>query len=311
MKSLALPLLLMLSNAAAAQPTIVEGSFTSEHGTRSYRLALPAGHQPSQRRPMVVMLHGCLQDAADIARGSQLDVKGTGAGMIVLYPEQPETANVRKCWNWFDAAHQQRDRGEPALLAGMIRQVAAERGADPARIYIGGISAGGAMAAITAAAYPELFAAVASHAGIAVGASTTLMGALQAMGGNAPELPPIAERMRPHRALPMPLLVTQGGADKSVNARNAQQLVRQWLGRAVEPASSEERTSEGGYHWLHERWPATAETPRVEAALVRELGHALSGGSKDGTFTDPAGPDVIALMLEFFRDVSTPREGTR
>ena len=297
----------MTSTAAAQQPPrVVEGRFESAHGARPFRLALPAGHDPSRGAPLLVMLHGCLQDAADVARGTRLDEQGTAAGFAVLYPEQPVAANPRRCWNWFDAAHQQRDAGEPAILAGMIAQVTSEQGIDPARTFVAGISAGGAMAVILAAAYPERFAGVASASGIAVGAASTVMGALTAMAGNAPAPVPIVARMRPRRALPMPLLVMQGMRDASVNPRNAHQLLEQWLGMALPaPASTEGGSvaAEGGYHWRHDRLPETATAPRVEALWVEELGHAWSGGAPAGSFTDPHGPDATAVMLRFFASI--------
>lgn len=310
MKTL-LALLLMTSTAAAQQPfRIVEGRFASPAGARAYRLALPPGHAPARPAPLLVMLHGCLQDAADVARGTRLDAQATAQGFVVLYPEQPEAANPRRCWNWFDPVHQARDAGEPAILAGMIAHVVEEQGTDPARTYVAGISAGGAMAVILAASYPEMFAGVASASGIALGAASSVMGALAAMAGNAPSPPPVAPRMLPRRALPMPLLVMQGMRDKSVSPRNAHQLLEQWLGQALPaPASTEQGTvaAAGGYHWRHDRLPATGTTPRVEALWVEELGHAWSGGSPDGSFTDPLGPDATAVMLRFFASVGEAR----
>lgn len=294
---------------AESQARIERGQFTSPAGSRAYRLALPAARDASRSAPLLVMLHGCLQDAADVARGTRLDARATALGFAVLYPEQPASANPRRCWNWFDAAHQGRGAGEPAILAGMIAQVASERGTDPARTYVAGISAGGAMAVILAVNYPEMFAAVASASGIAFGAATHVMGALAAMAGNAPDPPPVASRMRPPRALPMPLLVIQGMRDQSVSPRNAHQLLEQWLGMPRPAAASTDRgtVAEGGYSWRHDRLPATATTPRVEALWVEELGHAWSGGSPSGSFTDPLGPDATAVMLQFFASVPSRR----
>lgn len=295
---------------AGAQARVEQGRFTSPAGARAYRLALPAARDAARPAPLLVMLHGCLQDAADVARGTRLDEQATALGFAVLYPEQPESANPRRCWNWFDAAHQGRDAGEPAILAAMIAQVARAQGTDPARTYVAGISAGGAMAVILAANYPEMFAAVASASGIALGAASSVMGALAAMAGNAPDPPPVAPRMRPRRALPMPLLVMQGMRDKSVSPRNAHQLLEQWLGMPLPaPASTERGTvaGAGGYHWWHDRLPATATAPRVEALWVEELGHAWSGGSAAGSFTDPLGPDATAVMLRFFESVGDGR----
>ena len=129
-------------------------------GARAYRLYVPSRYDATQEAaPLVVMLHGCTQDAADVARGTRLDAHAERAGALVVYPEQPATANPKKCWNWYDAAHQARDAGEPAIVAAIVRDVMASHRVDRSRVYVAGLSAGGAMAAIVAAAYPETFAA--------------------------------------------------------------------------------------------------------------------------------------------------------
>lgn len=287
-----------LATAAAAQtpqgaPTGGRAEmrqFASAAGARSYRLYVPASVEGRDAVPLVVMLHGCLQDAADIARGTRLDAHAERLGVIVAYPEQPATANPRKCWNWFDASHQRRDAGEPALIAGLTREVLASHPVDAARVYVGGISAGGAMAAIVAAAYPELFAAVGVHSGVAVGVAKTVPEALAVMAkGPAATPTPLAQ-------VP-PLWVLHGGKDAVLNVQNAHALVAQWGEGAVADASL---VSGDGQGWRRIVRHDASGRVRSDFTVVTELGHAWSGGDKSGTFTDEKGPDASALMLAFF-----------
>lgn len=294
---------MMLSSvqaAAAAQPLagrVLTGVHTGPHGERAYRLYVPSAHAPDRARPLVVMLHGCTQDAADIARGTRLDAPAERDTLLVLYPEQPERANGKRCWNWYDRAHQSADAGEAALLAGMIREVARTHGADPARIYVAGISAGGAMAVILAATDPDLFAAAASHSGVAYGAAGDVMAALTAMAQGTAAAPALAVA----RERVVPLLVLHGDADPVVNARNGDALAAQWraaAGLAGEPVTSD--VTEGGRRARRLVSADAAGRTVVEQWRVEGLGHAWSGGSPEGTFTDAAGPDATAVMLRFF-----------
>jgi poly(hydroxyalkanoate) depolymerase family esterase len=269
----------------------------STAGTREYRLFVPSAYAAAagagEAAPLVVMLHGCTQDAADVARGTRLDAHAERAGALVVYPEQPATANPKKCWNWYDAAHQGRDAGEPAIITAIVREVMASHRVDPSRVYVAGISAGGAMAAIVAAAYPEVFAAVAAHSGIAVGAARSVMDALGVMAKGPAAVAPVLG------TAPPPLLVVQGGADPVVNAANAEALSTQWRsGRRVEGGGRREEGDAGGYHFVRTSW-GDAGAPDVEVVTVRELGHAWSGGSTEGTYTDARGPDATALMMKF------------
>ena len=161
-----------------------EGTFANAAGSRRYKLYVPASYDPSRGTPghmLVVLLHGCTQDPDDLARGTRVAEHAEREGFLALLPEQPASANPKKCWNWYDPAHQRRDAGEPASIVAVVRDVMATQKVDPARVYVAGISAGGAMAAIVGAAYPELFAAVGVHSGIAVGAATSVVEALSVM----------------------------------------------------------------------------------------------------------------------------------
>ena len=312
--------------SAAAPGHWVSGEYTDAAGSRKYQLYLPAGYDAKQEYMLVVLLHGCTQDAADIARGTRIAEHADREGFIALLPEQPESANAKKCWNWYDPAHQARDAGEPSLIAGMTAQIVADYPVDPDRVHLAGISAGAGMAALVAVAYPEMYASVALHSGIAWRAATNVMMALgiMAKGPSATDADTSgvqAAAAMGARKRPIPALVIQGGSDKVVNPANAAALARQWTrmnarARATdEPqvaprdeAASNERSGEAnGYHWTRAEFGAGDSV--VEELVVAELGHAWSGGSSAGTFTDEHGPDAMEEIVRFF--TRHPRSGTR
>jgi poly(hydroxyalkanoate) depolymerase family esterase len=253
-------------------------TYSGPEGSRRYKLYVPAAS--SGERRLLVMLHGCTQDPEDFARGTRMNEVAGAKGFLVLYPEQPATANPLKCWNWFAAAHQKRGEGEPAIIAAMIRKVAEEQKIDPARIYIAGISAGGAMTAIMGATYPEMFAAMGVHSGIAYGMVTEVGSAVAAMRtpkADTVALGQLVVNAMAERRKVMPLQIFHGRVDPSVNVENANLLAAQW--RAVN----------GGKH--------------VHVQIVDGLAHAWSGGSKEGTYADDKGPDASKAFVDFFLHV--------
>jgi poly(hydroxyalkanoate) depolymerase family esterase len=272
------------------------GSYSGEAGTRAYKLYLPSGYH-GQPLPLVVMLHGCTQSADDFAAGTRMNFLAETEGLLVVYPEQAATANSSRCWNWFQPAHQQRTRGEPALIAGITRQVMAEHPVDAARVYIAGLSAGGAMGAIVAAAYPELYAAVGVHSGLAPGSARDLPSALQAMqrGGSGDG------SAAPVRTIP--LILFQGDQDSTVHPRNAEQFIRQWAG-APEQRRETLRQGQvaGGRPYSCVVHEDLSGRTLVERWTVHGASHAWSGGSRHGSFTDPAGPDASGELVRFFRE---------
>lgn len=287
-------------NASTRQEEeFLEGRFESVYGARRYKLFVPSTAAPAEGRPLLVMLHGCTQDADDIARGTRLNERAGARGWLVLYPEQPASANAQKCWNWYDESHQAREAGEPALLAALVADVARRYRADPRRVFVAGISAGGAMAVNLAVAYPERFAAAAAHSAVPYRATTGVMGALATMGegsSSVPTLPPLR----------IPLFVVHGDRDAVVNARNGAQLVAQWRAalELAQGAALVSREEDGRSPDRREFHRVVYETPSGQRLLewwaVRDLGHAWSGGSAAGTFTDERGPDATAAMVEFF-----------
>jgi poly(hydroxyalkanoate) depolymerase family esterase len=269
-----------------------------EAGTRRYRLFVPAG--AGDGAPLVVMLHGCTQDPDDFARGTRFNEAAAGAGVIVAYPEQTSAHNPQKCWSWYDPAHQARG-GEPSLVAGVAREVMAARKVDPRRVYVGGVSAGAAMAVNTAAAYPELFAAAGAHSGTAYRAATTIPQALAAMqrATAAPDSVAGAHVGALRAALgtndAVPLIVFHGAADAVVRPENGRQLAAQWARAGGLKDFRRHDVEAGGLRATRDVYG-----PFLEVWMVDGLGHAWSGGSPQGTYTDARGPDATRELLRFF-----------
>lgn len=311
------PLPAAAESAVTLQPhggEFVTREITTEHGSRRYKIYIPSGYGQAVASPLVVMLHGCTQDADDFARGTRMNTLADEKTMLVAYPEQPQSANPRKCWNWYDSSHQARESGEPALIASITRRVIADYHVDERRVYIAGVSAGAAMALVVALSYPELYAAVGTHSGVAYGAASNVTEALGAMqhGGNPIALGASATRAMEARsngakARSMPAIVFQGSRDQVVHAVNAGQIAAQLAvtqsrhdAGYVMPADARRGVSAGGYHYTHTVQGSGDAV--VEVWMVDELGHAWSGGSSSGTFTDADGPDASREMIRFFLD---------
>lgn len=266
----------------------LEGSFSNEAGTRNYRLYVP-NKPASTPRPLVVMLHGCKQNPEDFAAGTTMNLLAEESGCLVLYPEQAAGANHSQCWNWFEGGHQSRDQGEPSLIAGMTRQVLREHDGDAGKVYVAGLSAGGAMAAVMAASYPELYAAAGVHSGLPVGAAHDLMSALNAMKG-ARKKAGAKSGIKPVRTI-----VFHGDSDATVHPSNGDAVYRQFAhGAGIK------ETEERGQG--HTRTVAKDAGGRVVAEYwtLHGAGHAWSGGSAAGSYADPSGPNASAEMLRFF-----------
>src|SRR3954452_21201656 len=272
--------------------TFETATFTNPAGTRDYKLYVPAS-RTGQPMPLIVMLHGCTQSPDDFAAGTRMNALAEEHGCLVAYPAQPSSANANKCWNWFNANDQGRDRGEPSLIAGITRQIMKDHPVDPGRVYIAGLSAGGAAAAIMGAAYPELYAAVGVHSGLPVGAARDIPSAFVAMSQGATGSG-LSTRV-------IPTIVFHGDKDFTVHASNGDAVVAQSKATATGLQSTVQRGQAPGGH-AYSRTVHTNPSGKAlcEQWTIHGAGHAWAGGSSSGSYTDPRGPDASREMVRFF-----------
>ena len=288
---------------AATPGRFSSGSHTHASLTRRYKLYLPP-NAAGAAMPLVVMLHGCTQNADDFAAGTDMNERARAQGFAVLYPEQSGDANPSRCWNWFKHNHQRRDSGEPGLIANLTRAVVAEHGLDARRVYIAGLSAGGAMAAIVAAVYPDIFAAAGVHSGLPCGAASNVSEALAVMNTGAPSVGGAA--MKPARAAPaqgaaVPTIVFHGDQDRTVHPRNGELLVKATLSVTDAPAPVVEKgISPRGQRYTRSLHLDGQGRSVAEHWLLHGAGHAWSGGRAEGSYTDASGADASGEMLRFF-----------
>ena len=271
--------------AASSQPVpVTRATYRHAQGSREFVVFTPSSiPRESESRALVVMLHGCMQTADDFARGTRMNAAAQRDGFIVLYPEQSATANPQKCWNWFTPDQSTRDRGEAAVLAGMIDSIARAEGVSASRVSLVGMSAGAAMAANLAVAYPERYAALAMHSGIPALAAKDVMAGLAVMRQGAADgdvLGATALAAMGPRARAIPVIALQGSEDRIVSPTNLRSIVRQWT--VVNAGAPGGRAA-------------------VEEVMLDGVGHAWSGGSTDGTFTAPSGADATGMIVSFLK----------
>jgi poly(hydroxyalkanoate) depolymerase family esterase len=277
----------------------VARSFSDAAGARDYKLYIPAG--AGRQRPLVVMLHGCKQSPDDFAAGTAMNALAEADGVFVAYPGQSSRANGHKCWNWFEPRDQGREGGEAGIIAGITRAVIAEHGIDPRRVYIAGLSAGAAAAANVAQAYPDLYAAVGIHSGLAAGCARDLSSAMMAMNMGAPGSTPPSGFGASPEGLRLPTIVFHGDGDTTVHPRNGEQVLAQAGADGLRALDAQgEPVGPGGLAYSRTRFADAAGRVRIESWRVHGLAHAWSGGDPAGSYTDPRGPDASRAMLDFF-----------
>ena len=273
----------------------IAGSYAHPQGTRPYKLYIPTSYAAGKTLPLVVMLHGCTQNPDDFAAGTRMNTIAEERQCFVLYPAQTKSANGSRCWNWFKRAHQRRDKGEPAILAGMTQEVVKRHGIDAGKVYVAGLSAGGAMAAVMGAAYPDLYAAIGVHSGLPVGSAHDVQSAFAAMRGAQSSSGAAAGRV-------VPAIVFHGDRDATVHPRNGQQVASQCVERHDESLDVVVQRGQvpGGHGYTCSVHKDAAGRTVLEHWEVHGAGHAWFGGSPRGSYTDPNGPEASREMMRFF-----------
>jgi poly(hydroxyalkanoate) depolymerase family esterase len=277
--------------------SFVSLSFACDAGSRKYKLYTPSCANGSAR-PLVVMLHGCTQDPDDFATGTGMNRLAEELNFLVAYPEQPASANQLKCWNWFNPRDQTRGQGEPAVIAGIARQIVVERHADPLRVYIVGLSAGGAMAAVLGETYPDVFAGVGVHSGLHFRAASDVPSAFSAMRNPGTKVASTGAGSNPNSRKPR-MIVFHGDADTTVHPSNGVRLYADACGSTVS-LETNEGSVPGGHKFSVSKALSGMGEAVAEHWIVHGARHAWSGGRSVGSYTDPQGPDASREMMRFF-----------
>lgn len=280
----------------------LSASCTNPAGTRAYKLYIPAAYR-GEPLPLIVMLHGCKQNPDDFAAGTGMNLAADENNCFVAYPAQAQAANGSNCWNWFQPSDQQREKGEPSIIADITRQVMRDYRIDPERVYVAGLSAGAAMAAILAAAYPDLYAAVGIHSGLPVGSAQDVASAFGAMKEGSK-----TAKMGLYRQ-PVPAIVFHGDRDHTVHPNNGSRALAQSMETTASEtaASGAARQTEvlkgkvtNGRAYTRTIFHGAGSKALAEHWVVHGAGHAWSGGSQRGSYTDPKGPKASEEMIRFF-----------
>ena len=274
-------------------------SFACAAGGRGYKLYIPSSATNSPRG-LIVMLHGCKQDPDDFAAGTNMNAVAETHGLLVAYPGQTSAANISACWNWFSPADQARGAGEPAIIAGLTRELMAQYSLCRDQVFVAGLSAGGAMSAVMGETYPDVFGAVGVHSGLAYRSATDVMSALAVMRANTGGATGAAASggVRPgHRVR---TIVFHGSADATVHPSNAERIVEAANAGGGSSARSDSGLSIGGRACARTLIKDFSGATLVECWLVDGAGHAWSGGKPSGSYTDARGPNASAEMARFF-----------
>jgi poly(hydroxyalkanoate) depolymerase family esterase len=314
-------------HAHASSGTFTQYTYNGPAGSRPYYVYTPANYQVGTAVPMIVMLHGCTQTPTDFAAGTQMNTLADQDQFIVVYPQQTSTYNSEECWNWFQTADQSRGSGEPAIIAGIaktVEQTTSQWTIDTNRVYVAGMSAGACMAVIMGATYPDIFAAIGVHSGLEYQAGTDQTSGTQALSQGGPN--PTTQGQAAYNAMgsaarEVPTIDFQGQSDYTVYPVNGDRVIEQWMetdhlasnGTYNASFSSPTTTTNGqvsgssGHSYTVQTWNDTNGKEIEEYWKINGMGHAWSGGSSSGSYTDPNGPSATNAMYTFF--MNHPKNG--
>ena len=285
-----------------ADNRFIAGRYSDLAGSLNYRLFVPSTCHDGM--PLLVMLHGCSQDPEIFATGTRMNLHAEQLGFLVLYPAQSRLANPNRCWNWFQPLNQYRNMGEPALIAGMTKRIIAEYNIDSHKVYIAGLSAGAAMAYIVGSVYADIYAAIGVHSGLLYRGITNLFSAMAAMksGTDQSAKPDDATTDLQDEITSrdtQPLIVFHGDQDKVVNAQNALDLIA-YHHQKKSVREHHENDSSPPYSHTRRTFKNERGENLGEQWMIHGAGHAWSGGSIEGSYTDANGPDASREMIRFF-----------
>ncbi|MGD6846171.1 PHB depolymerase family esterase [Rossellomorea aquimaris] len=314
-------LMLLGASTLFPGPSSAAGQFLNgSYGGKPYKLYIPEQYDSSRSYPLYVMLHGCTQDASQFSTGTKMNTLADEKGFLVLYPEQTSSSNSNKCWNWFEAAHQSRGSGEPAIIAGMVNSIKNDYSIQSEKIYAAGLSAGAAMSVILGATYPDIFSGIGVGSGLEYKAATSMTGAFTAMSSGGPN--PGTQGRLAYQAMgsgasTLPVIVFHGTSDYTVSPVNGDQVITQWSvtndlaqngsedgWMDDQPDRTENGTVSGGRSYSVNDYEGGDGKVWMKMVKVQSMGHAWSGGSSQGSYTDPQGPDASRMMWEFFDSFS-------
>ncbi|GHO69983.1 hypothetical protein KSC_088750 [Ktedonobacter sp. SOSP1-52] len=305
-------------HAHASSGTFQQYTYNGSAGSRPYYVYTPANYQAGTTVPLIVMLHGCTQNPTDFANGTQMNALADQKQFIVVYPQQTSSYNSSDCWNWFQTADQARGSGEPAIIAGIVqtvKQATSQWSIDPNRVYVAGMSAGAAMSVIMGATYPDIFASIGVESGLEYQAATSLTAASTAQTQGGPN--PTQQGQAAYNAMGsvagvVPTIVFHGTSDYTVYPVNGDQIVQQWMqtdhlasnntynASFNSPSTSTNGQVSGGRSYTVQTWNDTNGNEVQEYWKINSMGHAWSGGSSSGSYTDPQGPSATQAMYTFF-----------
>lgn len=285
---------------------------------RAYKLYVPSGYN-GQPMPLVVMLHGCTQTVDTFMAGTEMNQYAEKYGFLVAYPDQPYSANFMKCWRWFDVNHQHRGKGEPASIVGVVNHVKSEYAVDSKKVYVTGLSAGGAMSVVMGVTYPDVFTAIGVHSGLEYKAGTDMISGNLAMWNGGPD--PNSQGVKAFQEMiqkrVVPVMVFHGTADYTVRPINADQIILQWAqtndladdgidNDSIDAIADEtvDGYAPSGRSYTQYKYHDANGTVIMEKVMVNGMGHAWSGGSYAGTYTDPTGPKASEMFWNFFNRFS-------